>query len=245
MGLGQRLAHAIASSSELAWISQKPAISSCAGANGPLATVRRSPENRTRAPFALGCNPSPASSAPALRELLVVGAHRAEQLLARHHAGFGIVGGFDDHHEPHRPVSSLIRVPSQFGSSLATRSTPPGRTSGSGIDKPDDFFGRTPLRRDRDPARLTCRPGLAFHQGARSSQARSPWIITNVGRRERPRSGARGTGSRRNRRRAWPLPRCRTARREAPAAIRNGTGEVEWRSARYAGTTTTRRSKST
>ena len=65
MGLGQRLAHAIASSSELAWISQKPAISSCAGANGPATTVRRSPENRTRAPFELGCNPSPASSAPA------------------------------------------------------------------------------------------------------------------------------------------------------------------------------------
>ena len=65
MGLGQRFAHSIAASMESAWINQKPAISSCAGANGPATTVRCAPENRTRAPFALGCSPSPASSAPA------------------------------------------------------------------------------------------------------------------------------------------------------------------------------------
>ena len=41
--------------------SQKPAISSFVSAKGPSITVRVLPENRTRAPFELACNPSPAS----------------------------------------------------------------------------------------------------------------------------------------------------------------------------------------
>src|SRR5262249_10459479 len=45
--------------------SQKPATSSFASVNGPSITVRCFPENRTRAPFELGCSPSPASITPA------------------------------------------------------------------------------------------------------------------------------------------------------------------------------------
>src|SRR6185437_11487839 len=64
-GLGQRLTHSIASSFDLTWMSQKPAISSLVSANGPSITVRFEPENRTRAPLALVCSPSIASSTPA------------------------------------------------------------------------------------------------------------------------------------------------------------------------------------
>src|SRR5206468_11797836 len=46
--------------------SQKPATSSFVSANGPSITVRSSPSNLTRAPFELGCSPSPASITPAL-----------------------------------------------------------------------------------------------------------------------------------------------------------------------------------
>src|SRR5260370_14718595 len=65
MGSGLRLAHSIASASDLAWISQKPAISSLVSVKGPSITVRFPPENLTRAPFALGCSPSAASITPA------------------------------------------------------------------------------------------------------------------------------------------------------------------------------------
>src|SRR4030095_6929491 len=66
MGLGQRLTHSIASCSDAHFQSQKPATSSLVSANGPSITVRLSPENLTRAPFELGCSPSPASITPAL-----------------------------------------------------------------------------------------------------------------------------------------------------------------------------------
>jgi hypothetical protein len=45
--------------------SQNPATNSLVSANGPSITIRFSPENLTRAPFELGCNPSPASITPA------------------------------------------------------------------------------------------------------------------------------------------------------------------------------------
>src|SRR6185437_2111075 len=45
---------------------QKPAISSFDSANGPSTTFRLPPENLMRAPFELGCSPSPASITPAL-----------------------------------------------------------------------------------------------------------------------------------------------------------------------------------
>ncbi len=65
MGLGQRLTHSMASSREPTCHSQKPATSSLVSAKGPSTTVRLSPENTTRAPFELGCRPSPARSTPA------------------------------------------------------------------------------------------------------------------------------------------------------------------------------------
>src|SRR5690349_13416467 len=40
-------------------------MSSLVSPNGPSITVRLSPEKRTRAPFELGCSPSPASMIPA------------------------------------------------------------------------------------------------------------------------------------------------------------------------------------
>src|SRR5581483_6784900 len=65
-GLGQRFTHSIASSFDFTCQIQKPAISSLVSANGPSITVRLFPENLTRAPFELGCRPSPASITPAL-----------------------------------------------------------------------------------------------------------------------------------------------------------------------------------
>jgi len=64
-GFGQRFAHSIASSIDRTCHSQKPAISSFVSANGPSTTVRLPRENLTRAPFELGCSPSPASITPA------------------------------------------------------------------------------------------------------------------------------------------------------------------------------------
>jgi hypothetical protein len=64
---GQRSAQSFTSCLEFARISQKPAISSAGGANGPSITVRLpSGVKRTRAPFELACRPSAASSTPAL-----------------------------------------------------------------------------------------------------------------------------------------------------------------------------------
>src|SRR6266571_3693613 len=65
IGLGQRLTHSIASSFDFTCHIQKPATSSLVSAKGPSTTVRFAPENRTRAPFELGCSPSPASITPA------------------------------------------------------------------------------------------------------------------------------------------------------------------------------------
>src|SRR6185369_6957818 len=64
-GFGQRFTHSIASSSDFTWNIQKPATSCCVSAKGPFTTVRSLPENFTRAPFADGCRPSPASMTPA------------------------------------------------------------------------------------------------------------------------------------------------------------------------------------
>src|ERR1700738_2779125 len=55
-GSGQRLTHSIASSIELTWNIQKPAISSLSG-NGPVVTVRLPPENLMRAPLRAGLQP--------------------------------------------------------------------------------------------------------------------------------------------------------------------------------------------
>src|SRR4030095_12012360 len=66
MGFGQRLTHSIASWSDLHFHSQNPATASLVSGNGPSVTIRFCPENLTRAPFELGCNPSPASITPAL-----------------------------------------------------------------------------------------------------------------------------------------------------------------------------------
>src|SRR6478672_513595 len=65
MGLGQRLTHSIASSFERHCQIQKPAMSSFVSLKGPSTTERLSPKKRTRAPFELGCRPSPASMIPA------------------------------------------------------------------------------------------------------------------------------------------------------------------------------------
>src|SRR5262249_28311218 len=61
-----RLTHSIASSFDRTCHSQKPASSSLVSEKGPSTTVGFAlPENRTRAPFELGCSPSPASRMPA------------------------------------------------------------------------------------------------------------------------------------------------------------------------------------
>src|SRR6185503_9527701 len=64
-GFGQRFTHSIASSIDFTFHSQKPAISSLVSANGPSMTVVFPPAKRTRAPFELGCRPSPACMIPA------------------------------------------------------------------------------------------------------------------------------------------------------------------------------------
>jgi hypothetical protein len=62
------LTHSSASSFDFVCISQNPATSSFASANGPSMTVALPPENLTRAPRELGCNPSPASMTPAFTD---------------------------------------------------------------------------------------------------------------------------------------------------------------------------------
>src|SRR6185436_5585836 len=64
-GFGARLAHSIASSSDLTWSIQKPATISLLSVNGPSITVRCEPENRTRALFELGLSPPRSRSTPA------------------------------------------------------------------------------------------------------------------------------------------------------------------------------------
>src|SRR6476620_914885 len=63
---GARCIHWIASSSDLVLLSQKPATSSPESANGPRLTLPCPLPYLIRAPFAVGCRPSPASITPAL-----------------------------------------------------------------------------------------------------------------------------------------------------------------------------------
>ena len=148
MGLGQRLAHSIASSSSPG--SARSRRSARAPARTALATVRRSPREPDACALRARMQAFAREQRPAARGLLVVGAHRAEQLLARHHAGFRIVGGLTIIMAA--SVSLLVRARSQFRSSptapLLDERAAPESTSLT------TFFGRTPLRRDRDPARL-------------------------------------------------------------------------------------------
>src|SRR5258708_6190784 len=62
---GARLSHSTASSMDFTCQSQKPPMSSLVSVKGPSITVRCCPENLTRLPLELGCNPSPASITPA------------------------------------------------------------------------------------------------------------------------------------------------------------------------------------
>src|SRR6267143_466971 len=62
---GARLSHSIASSLDFTCQSQTPATSSFVSAKGPSTTVCLPLPNLTRAPFELGCSPSPASITPA------------------------------------------------------------------------------------------------------------------------------------------------------------------------------------
>ena len=71
IGFEQRLTRSIASSFEFTCHSQNPAMNSFVSANGPSITVRFFPEKRTRAPFELGCKPSPASMHSGLHEFAV------------------------------------------------------------------------------------------------------------------------------------------------------------------------------
>src|SRR5262249_13315158 len=64
-GLGQRFTQSMASCREATSHNQKPAISSLVSVKGPSVTRRCLPANVTRAPFELGCRPSPASMTPA------------------------------------------------------------------------------------------------------------------------------------------------------------------------------------
>jgi hypothetical protein len=65
-GLGARFAQSTASCLEAHFQIQKPAMSSLVSGKGPSTTVRwLSAENLMRAPFELGCRPSPACITPA------------------------------------------------------------------------------------------------------------------------------------------------------------------------------------
>ena len=54
IGFGAFLTHSIASSRDLHWKIQNPAMSSLVSGNGPSVTIRLLPENLTRAPLELG-----------------------------------------------------------------------------------------------------------------------------------------------------------------------------------------------
>ena len=102
IGLGQRFTHSIASSFDFTWISQKPAISSLVSANGPSMTVRLLPGEPDAGALRAGLQPLAREHHAGLHQLLVELAHLGEQLLARQDARLGLLGGLDDHHEPHR-----------------------------------------------------------------------------------------------------------------------------------------------
>src|SRR4029450_12394523 len=97
-GLGQRFNHSIASSFDLHCQIQNPAISSFVSANGPSITVRLFPENLTRVPLELCCNPSP-EHYPGFPQLFVELTHFGQELLALHHACFRVPVGFNQDHE--------------------------------------------------------------------------------------------------------------------------------------------------
>jgi hypothetical protein len=101
--------HATASSMFLTFHSQKPAMSSLVSANGPSITVRWFPENRTRLPLELGCSPRRPAS-PGLHEFFVVLAHVAQELLARHLAGFRFLARLHDHQNPHDGLLSFLYI---------------------------------------------------------------------------------------------------------------------------------------
>src|SRR6185312_2042999 len=63
---GARVIQLMASSNDAVWISQKPATRSSLRLNGPRLTRPSPPEYLMRAPFAVGCSPSPACITPAL-----------------------------------------------------------------------------------------------------------------------------------------------------------------------------------
>src|SRR5215207_1620146 len=63
---GARCIHSIASSSDLVLINQKPQTRSPESGNGPRLTLPCPLPYLIRAPFAVGCRPSPASITPAL-----------------------------------------------------------------------------------------------------------------------------------------------------------------------------------
>ena len=101
IGFGQRLTHSIASSSDLTWNSQKPAISSLVSANGPSMTVRSLPLEAHARALRARLEALAREHHAGLDQLLVVLAHRGEQLLAGHLAGLAVLVRLDHHHETH------------------------------------------------------------------------------------------------------------------------------------------------
>ena len=127
IGLGQRLAHSIASSSDAASISQKPAITSFQG-KGRRPRSACCPRTHART-FRARVQPFAREQRTGLRQLLVVLAHGGEKLFPRHDAGFGVPIRPDHHHESHRLASFLVsdlKPPVRCSCGLTCRST--GRT---------------------------------------------------------------------------------------------------------------------
>ena len=212
MGLGQRFAHSIASPSEPAWISQKPAISSCAGANGPVATVRFAPEKRTRAPLELGCSPSPASSAPAFASSSLY------LPIAARSSSFGITPASDSVVAltiiMKRTAASpcLFGSRPEFGSSQPVRSRPPlvDVQAGPQSTSLTIFFGRHfPVAAAGPPRPPAGRGRQEFLVPVRRCRQACIALsdITDAGRARRPRSRRRAARrARRNPPRTRPLP---------------------------------------
>ena len=107
IGLGQRLTHSIASSidfdlpdpeagDQLLGLGERPVDH---GALGAVEHDARALRARVQ-PFA-------GQHDAGLHELLVVLAHRGQQLLVGHHAGLGVLVRLHDHHESHRRISCV------------------------------------------------------------------------------------------------------------------------------------------
>ena len=123
--VGQRFTHSTASSIDFTFHSQKPAMSSLVSANGPSMTVRLPPENRTRLPFDARVQALAGQHDAGLHQLLVVLAHRRQQLLVSGITpGFRFLARLHDHHDSHS-VAPLNISPSC-----------PGRTGTPEIDIP-------------------------------------------------------------------------------------------------------------